>query len=68
MPYETIVDAAQILRSTLYILEHSEFPERRSKPIADVIKQLRTAVADLESSKGESKCACERVLLLTGTE
>jgi hypothetical protein len=66
MPYETIVDAAQILRSTLYILEHSEFPERRSKPIADVIKQLRTAVADLESSKGESKMRVRKSTVADG--
>lgn len=51
MPYESVIDAAQILRSTLYLLEHTQFPEKNSRTIIDVTKQLRTALLDLEIAK-----------------
>ncbi|HLH36162.1 MAG TPA: hypothetical protein VKX41_15935 [Alloacidobacterium sp.] len=51
MPYEIIIDAAQILRSTLHLLEHTQFPEKNSTMITNVVKQLRLAIDDLELAK-----------------
>jgi hypothetical protein len=51
MPYETIIDAAQILRSTLYLLEHTDFPEKNSRTIQKVVQQLQAAIADLEIAR-----------------
>jgi hypothetical protein len=48
MPYETVIDAAQILRSTLHLLEHTQFPEKNSPTIAAVVQQLQAAIADLD--------------------
>jgi len=51
MPYEPVIDAVQILRSTLYLMENTQFPQKNSKTILAVVEQLRTAIADLEVAK-----------------
>ena len=51
MPYEPVIDAVQILRSTLYLLEHTQFPQKNSQTIRTVVKQLQTAIGDLEIAR-----------------
>lgn len=51
MPYETSIDAVQILRSTLYLLEHAEFPQKHCPVIEEVVLHLRQAIADLEAAR-----------------
>jgi len=51
MPYGTSIDVVPILRSTLSLLEHSEFPEKNSPPILLVIDLLRDTIAVLEIAK-----------------
>lgn len=51
MPYETVIDAVQILRSTLHLLEHTDFPEKNWPTIADLVKHLHATIADLEVTR-----------------
>lgn len=51
MPYETVIDAVQILRATLDLLEHTEFPEKNSATIRTVVEHLNAAIADLEIAR-----------------
>lgn len=51
MPYEQVIDAAQILRSALDLLEHTQFPEKHSQTIRAMIGQLKAAIADLDIAK-----------------
>ena len=51
MPYETVIDAVQILRATLDLLEHTEFPEKNSATIRTVVDHLNAAIVDLEIAR-----------------
>lgn len=51
MPYEACIDAVQILRSTLSLLEQSQYPEKDSPSIQFVIEALRDTIAVLEAGK-----------------
>ena len=48
MPYEASIDVVQILRSTLYLLEHADYPQKGSSAIAAIVAHLRLTIAELE--------------------
>lgn len=49
MPYEPSIDVVQILRSTAYLLEHSDYPQRDSATIAALVLHLHQAIAGFEA-------------------
>lgn len=51
MSYESNIDIVQILRSTLYLLEHAQYAERQSLTIQAIVPQIRQAIFDLEAAK-----------------
>jgi hypothetical protein len=51
MPYDTSIEVVPILRSTLSLLEHSDYPEKDSIPILLVIDLLHDTIAALEAAK-----------------
>lgn len=48
MPYEASIDVVQILRSTLYLLERADYPQKGSSAIAAIVGHLRLTIAELE--------------------
>lgn len=51
MPYESSIDIVQILRSTLYLLEHSLYAQKPSSTVEDLKLHISQAIADLEAAK-----------------
>jgi hypothetical protein len=51
MSYETHIDVVPVLRSTLYLLEHSQYPEKESRTVEALVLHLRQAIEDLETCK-----------------
>jgi hypothetical protein len=51
MPYQPDLDIVQILRSTLYLLEHSHYPEKPSVTVEALRLHLTEAIAKLEAAK-----------------
>jgi hypothetical protein len=51
MSYEAHIDVVPVLRSTLYLLERSQYPEKESPTIEALVLHLRQAIADLETAK-----------------
>ena len=52
MPYDITINLVEILRTTLYLLEHTEYTGKASKTVEDLRKCLLGTIAELESVSG----------------
>ena len=53
MTYEVSINLVEILRTTLYLLEHTEYQGKTSNSVQDLRKCLLGTIADLESARAK---------------
>jgi hypothetical protein len=54
MPYEIPLNVIEILKSTLYLLEHTIYPGKDGKTVADLKKCLTGAIDSLKNEALEA--------------
>ena len=54
MPYEIPLNVIQILKSTLYLLEHTIYPGKDSKTVSDLKKCISGAIQNLAAESAGS--------------
>jgi hypothetical protein len=53
MPYEIPLNVIEILRSTLYLLEHTIYPGKDGKTVMDLKKCINGAINDLATEAAQ---------------
>jgi len=51
MPYQVSVSLPEILRTTLYLVDHAEYAGKGSQSVEDLRKCLKSAIAELSFKK-----------------
>lgn len=54
MPYEIPLNVIEILKSTLYLLEHTIYPGKDGKTVTDLKKCIGGAIAALASETAQA--------------
>jgi hypothetical protein len=54
MPYEIPLNVIEILKSTLYLLEHTLYPGKDGKTVTDLKRCISIAIQDLATESGQS--------------
>jgi hypothetical protein len=54
MPYEIPLNVIEILKSTLYLLEHTIYSGKEGKTVADLKKCISVAIHALAAEAGEA--------------
>jgi hypothetical protein len=54
MPYEIPLNVIEILRSTLYLLEHTIYPGKDGKTVMDLKKCINGAINDLATEAAQA--------------
>lgn len=54
MPYEIPLNVIEILKSTLYLLEHTIYPGKEGKTVADLKKCITGAINSLAADAAEA--------------
>lgn len=54
MPYEIPLNVIEILKSTLYLLEHTIYPGKEGKTVADLKKCITGAISSLSAESAEA--------------
>lgn len=54
MPYEIPLNVIEILKSTLYLLEHTIYPGKEGKTVADLKKCITGAINSLAAETGQA--------------
>lgn len=54
MPYEIPLNVIEILKSTLYLLEHTIYPGKEGKTVADLKKCISGAINSLVAETGQA--------------
>jgi hypothetical protein len=54
MPYEIPLNVIEILKSTLYLLEHTIYPGKDGKTVTDLKKCISGAIATLTVETGQA--------------
>ena len=54
MPYEIPLNVIEILKSTLYLLEHTIYPGKDGKTVADLKKCLTSAMSSLAEEAAQA--------------
>ena len=54
MPYEIPLNVIEILKSTLYLLEHTIYPGKEGKTVADLKKCINGAINSLAAEATQS--------------
>jgi len=53
MPYEIPLNVIEILKSTLYLLEHTLYPGKDGKTVTDLKKCISGAIANLAAEDAQ---------------
>ena len=54
MPYEIPLNVIEILKSTLYLLEHTIYPGKDGKTVTDLKRCISGAISTLASESAQS--------------
>jgi len=54
MPYEIPLNVIEILKSTLYLLEHTIYPGKDGKTVTDLKKCIAGAIRTLATEAGQA--------------
>lgn len=54
MPYEIPLNVIEILKSTLYLLEHTIYPGKDGKTVMDLKKCINGAINDLAAEAAQT--------------
>ena len=54
MPYEIPLNVIEILKSTLYLLEHTIYPGKDGKTVTDLKKCINGAIQNLSAEASQS--------------
>jgi hypothetical protein len=54
MPYEIPLNVIEILKSTLYLLEHTIYPGKEGKTVTDLKKCITGAISSLSAEAAEA--------------
>jgi hypothetical protein len=54
MPYEISLNVIEILKSTLYLLEHTIYPGKDGKIVNDLKKCITGAIQNLAAESGQA--------------
>ena len=54
MPYEIPLNVIEILKSTLYLLEHTIYPGKEGKTVSDLKKCIASAIDSLKTEALEA--------------
>lgn len=54
MPYEIPLNVIEILKSTLYLLEHTIYPGKDGKVVTDLKRCIAGAISNLASEAAQS--------------
>jgi hypothetical protein len=54
MPYEIPLNVIEILKSTLYLLEHTLYPGKDGKTVTDLKRCISIAIQNLATESGQS--------------
>ena len=57
MPYEIPLNVIEILKSTLYLLEHTLYPGKDGKTVTDLKKCISRAIAHLSAEDAQPDSA-----------
>jgi hypothetical protein len=51
MPYQISLNLAEILRTTLYLIEHTNYPGKTSATVKDLKECMMRAISEIDASQ-----------------
>jgi hypothetical protein len=59
MPYQISLNLSEILRTTLYLIEHTNYPGKASSTVNDLKECMMRAISEIDATQSASSPGAE---------